>query len=123
MVPELRAVQAEVRATNQRLDDQAANVDRRFEHVDRHFEQVERHFEQVERRFGEVDRRFDAIHEEIMNLAKPVASIDGKLDVLLNHVVDFKESARMSVRVEHLEKRVSQILERVDQLPPAAQPA
>ena len=40
-------------------------------------------------------------------------TIDGKLDILIGHIVDFKEATRLSLRVEQVEKPVGEIDENV----------
>ena len=48
-----------------------------------------------------------------MALTKQMATMDGKLDILVGHMVDFKEATRLSLRVEQVEKPVGEIDENV----------
>jgi rRNA pseudouridine-1189 N-methylase Emg1 (Nep1/Mra1 family) len=60
-----------------------------------------------------MNERFDRVHQEILALTKSVATMDGKLDVLVGHIVDYKEAVRLTVRVEDLEKRVAELAKKV----------
>jgi chromosome segregation ATPase len=115
LVPEFRALQTEVRHLGERLDRHEQENEKRFAHVDERFESLTR----------EMNTRFEGVHQEIMALAKSMATVDGKLDLLVNHIVNFKEATRTSVRLEQLEKRVSDIdaivrLRLLGQAPPGA---
>ena len=99
LFPEFRALQTEVRGLNERLDRFSAETARRFDRVDQRFERVDEHFA-----WG---------HDEIMALTKQMATMDGKLDILVGHMVDFKEATRLSLRVEQVEKPVGEIDENV----------
>lgn len=95
LIPEFKALQTEVRHLSERLQK---------------LEQV------MEERFARVDERFDAMHKEILDLAKAVSAMDGKLDILMGQMADYKEVVRLTVRVETLERQVSALTESVRQL-------
>ena len=99
LIPEFRALQTEVRGLNERLDRFSAETGQRFDRVDQRFDRVDEHFA-----WG---------HDEIMALTKQMATMDGKLDILVGHMVDFKEATRLSLRVEQVEKPVGEIDENV----------
>ena len=98
LVPEFKTLQTQLEGVNQRLDSLNGDMDHRFE--------------QVERRFEQHDQQFERVHTEILALTQTVARMDGKLGILVNHVVDYKEAVRPSVRVEALERQVGQLAER-----------
>ena len=95
LIPEFRALQTEVRGINERLDRFSAETAERFDRMDE--------------RFDKIDERFDRVHHEVMALTKPAATVGGKLDILVGHIVDYKEATRLSVRLEEVEKRVGEI--------------
>ena len=99
LFPEFRALQTEVRGLNERLDRFSAETGQRFDRVDQRFDRVDEHFA-----WG---------HDEIMALTKQMVTMDGKLDILVGHMVDFKEATRLSLRVEQVEKPVGEIDENV----------
>lgn len=102
LIPEFKALQTEVRHLSERLQ--------KLEQM------MEERFARVEERFARVDERFDAMHKEILDLAKAVSAMDGKLDILMGQMADYKEVVRLTVRVETLERQVSALTESVRQL-------
>ena len=114
LIPEFKSLQTEVRGINERLDrmDQRFDrVDQRFERVDERFERVDQRFERVDQRFDRVDERFERVDQQILELAKSMSSMNGKLDILVEHIMDYKETARLTVRVEQLEKQAQETQE------------
>ena len=114
LIPEFKSLQTEVRGINERLDrmDQRFDrVDQRFERVDERFERVDQRFDRVDQRFERVDERFERVDQQILELAKSMSSMNGKLDILVEHIMDYKETARLTVRVEQLEKQAQETQE------------
>lgn len=127
LIPEFRSLQTEVRNLSDRLDRHAADnaqqfqaIHERFERVDQRFEsltremnerfnRVDQRFDRVDERFERVDERFERVDQEILGLNKTVASMNGKLDILIEHIVDYKEVARLSARQDQLEKRLGEV--------------
>lgn len=109
LIPEFKALQTEVRHLSERLQKLEQVMEERFA-------RVEERFARVEERFARVDERFDAMHKEILDLAKAVSAMDGKLDILMGQMADYKEVVRLTVRVETLERQVSALTESVRQL-------
>ena len=107
LIPEFKSLQTEVRGINERLD----RMDQRFERVDQRFDRVDERFERVDERFDRVDQRFDRVDQQILELAKSMSSMNGKLDILVEHIMDYKETARLTVRVEQLEKQAQETQE------------
>lgn len=123
LIPEFKALQTEVRHLGERLgkleqvmEERFARVEERFAHVEERFARVDEHFARVDERFARVDQRFDAVHKEILDLAKAISTINGKLDILMGQMADYKEVVRLTVRVETLERQVSALTESVRQL-------
>ncbi|MCS7207487.1 MAG: hypothetical protein NZ951_06095 [Dehalococcoidia bacterium] len=148
LIPEFKALQAEVRLLGERLDrlekvleERFAQVEQRFGQMEQRFGQLDQRFVQIEQRFAQVDQRFaqvdarfealtremnerfarvdarfDAMHKEILDLAKAVSAIDGKMDILMRQMATLTDVARLTVRVENLEKQVSTLAETVRQL-------
>ncbi len=107
LIPEFKSLQTGVRGINERLD----RMDQRFERVDERFERVDQRFERVDQRFDRVDERFERVDQQILELAKSMSSMNGKLDILVEHIMDYKETARLTVRVEQLEKQAQETQE------------
>ena len=107
LIPEFKSLQTEVRGVNERLD----RMDQRFDRVEQRFERVDDRFDRVDQRFDRVDERFERVDQQILELAKSMSSMNGKLDILVEHIMDYKETARLTVRVEQLEKQAQETQE------------
>ncbi|MCS7207482.1 MAG: hypothetical protein NZ951_06070 [Dehalococcoidia bacterium] len=96
LIPECKALQTEVRFLGERLDT---------------LEKV------IEERFARVDERFLKVEQQIADLRADMATVNGKLDLLLSHIVDFKTLTQVTVRLEMLEKRVDALAQRLAERP------
>jgi len=81
-----------------------------FQRADERFERMSQEMNnRFERMNQEMNHRFDTVHQEILTLTRSVASMDGKLDILVSQIVDYKAAVSLSARVEQLEKRVEEL--------------
>ena len=64
-----------------RVDKRFERVDKRFDQIDRRFGQIDRRFDQIDRRFGQSDERFDGFTSIVVDLAKDVGEVKGRLGV------------------------------------------
>ena len=101
-VPKLRVLQVEQRAANESLS-------RRSKENSRHFEKAGVRFPLLQ---DDINRRFEAVDQQTLTISKTLASLDGKMDVLLDHVLDVTDMSRLSGRVEALEGQVAEMARR-----------
>ena len=66
-------------AVNRRLDRSEERVDRRFDRVDKRFDRVDERFDRVDERFDRVDERFDEFTGIVVDLAREVGEVKGRL--------------------------------------------
>ncbi|GBD11529.1 hypothetical protein HRbin23_01196 [bacterium HR23] len=96
--------------TNARFEALQREMDERFARVDARFEALQR---EMNERFAKVDERFLKVEEQIADLRKDMASMNGKLDLIVGHIVDFKTLSQVVVRLDLLEKRVDALAQRL----------
>ncbi|MFN3974798.1 MAG: hypothetical protein ACK4K2_05955 [Dehalococcoidia bacterium] len=126
-------------ALTSEMNERFAKVDERFLHVDQRFEALTREmnerfakvdarfealtkemnerFAKVDERFLKVDERFAKVEQQIADLREDMASVNGKLDILISHIVDFKALTQVTVRLDMLEKRVDALAQRLQERP------
>ncbi|MFN4182186.1 MAG: hypothetical protein ACK4G3_03115, partial [bacterium] len=86
----------------------------RFLKVDEKFEslrvEMNQRFEEVNQRFLKVDEKFESLIQEMKDMKGSIATIGGKLDLLVDRIVDIKFIAQLAVRVDELEKKVASLI-------------
>ncbi len=101
-VPKSRVLQAEQRAASERLDRLSEGNSRRFEKAGECFPLLQ----------DDINRPFEAVDQQTLTISKTPASLDGKMDVLLDHVLDVTDMSRLSGRVEAREGQVAEMAHR-----------
>ena len=115
LVPELRAIKATLEAQGKELVTLRQDMNQRFQEVNERFlalgremnERFEALHREMDERFLRVDERFLGVEQLLASLQKDVAALNGKMDILLSHIVDFKTLHTLVGRVEALEKQVA----------------
>jgi len=103
LVPELKAIQTELRHHDERFTTLQKQLDARFEamqkHMDSRFEAVDQRFEAMQK---QMDSRFEAVIDRLVALEKTNEKILDKLDTL-------DRTFDMEKRLAYVEGRFSQI--------------
>ncbi len=99
LVPELKAIQVRLEHLEQRFE----GLERRLE---AHAVENDQRFDSLTR---EMNQRFEANAQEHSAMLQTMASMNGKLDVLITLVGDIKELSAVRARVEVLEREVAQL--------------
>ena len=68
-------------AIGRRFDRSEERVDRRFDRVDKKFDRVDERFDRVDKKFDRVDERFDEFTGVVVDLAREVGEVKGRLAV------------------------------------------
>lgn len=93
LVPEIKAMQAELKFLNEKIDKVSEEMNRRFEQVDRRFEQVDKRFEQVE-------TKIDNLHKDFSKMQLTQEKILDKLDL-------DKRITRLETLIEQVMKKAA----------------
>lgn len=112
LVPEFRTVQSELRGQEKHLESVEHRLNAVVQELQSHGQvllALDTKMGNVDRRLESQEQRLDAVIQRLGAQGEALASLNTKMDTLVGFIADYREVARLAVRVEALERDMASL--------------